>query len=68
MCEFCDVEFDLSQQRDWQREHRATVAEGYYTYLVRGVHEGNRLFLAAEGSEGCAFYYPKFCPECGRKL
>ena len=43
------------------------IADGDYAELLFGVEHGGRYVMVAEG-EGRAFYYPRFCPECGRRL
>lgn len=35
--------------------------------LRAGKDENSKVFLYAQGDEEC-YYYPKYCPECGRKL
>lgn len=68
MCEFCDLRYDESGRFSWNREQHTTVVDGEWTAIERGVEWNGRLFL--EGvSNGCTDrYYPKYCPECGRKL
>ena len=56
-CWFCD------------NEHSYIVLEtGWWISLVRGVTEDGRICIHADAEDSTDNYYPKFCPECGRKL
>ena len=43
------------------------LAVGPWTRLFAGIEEDGRIRLTAEGDYE-ADYYPKYCPECGRRL
>ena len=46
------------------------IARGEWAYaaLYIGVDENGNLRMFASGENDSDGYYPKFCPECGRKL
>ena len=44
------------------------AGEGAYAALYMGVDENANLKMYASGENNSDDYYPKFCPECGRKL
>ena len=67
-CKYCSrkPERDSSDMfYEWEDEE--TIANGQWTTMYIGVDEHGRLRLTARG-DGCADYFPKYCPECGRKL
>lgn len=67
-CKYCSrkPEFDRSGQfYDWDNEEE--IARGPWTLMYAGVDENGDMTLVASG-DGRAVYYPKYCPECGRKL
>ena len=45
-----------------------TIEEGAYIVLNAGIDEKSRLYFEAIGESYTDRYYPKYCPECGRKL
>ena len=50
---------------DWRNEFE--IARGPWTVIYGGVNCDGEVRLTASG-DGRADYYPKFCPECGRRL
>lgn len=44
------------------------LASGSGPWLIACKDPDNRLALHALCDDGAELYYPKFCPECGRKL
>lgn len=67
-CRYCNrkPEFDKSGSfYEWDNEEE--IAQGPWTLMYAGVDEKGRMILTASG-DGRAVYYPKYCPECGRKL
>lgn len=48
-------------------DNEEQIASGAWTAMYIGVDERGRLRLTACG-DGRADYFPKYCPECGRKL
>lgn len=73
MCKFCEI-------RKWDPNHQANNSI-YLTYsqYVGGAEMGivppqpedteNRIAIWTTDEDGIKdYYYPKFCPECGRKL
>lgn len=50
---------------DWCNEFE--IARGPWTIMYGGVNRDGKIRLTASGDDR-ADYYPKFCPECGRRL
>lgn len=68
-CSFCNVSYLWDEPLVSEREQRKDLSfDGNYVALIRGVDEDNRIFLIAQAEDDTDRYYPKFCPECGRKL
>ena len=67
-CYFCGIKYDKNQHSLFNRERRSLLAESHWAALIHGVDENNRPFIMAEGDDESDYYYPKFCPECGRNL
>lgn len=61
MCKYCQPRKEITP---WDN---IRLAFGDYTSLYLRPTLNGRLVLVAYG-EGEAKYYPKYCPECGRKL
>ena len=49
-------------------DNRDTVATGAYSALYIGIDKDGRLIMQGSGDDSTEYYYPKYCPECGRKL
>ena len=50
---------------EWDNE--IAVAEGGWTAMYIGVDADGAVRLTASGDDR-ADYYPKYCPECGRRI
>lgn len=59
-CEFCDI----NQCEEPERK----VVDGMWAQLMADFDKSGRVFLYASGDDYSDPYYPKYCPECGRKL
>lgn len=59
MCDFCDATIG---------EEEKVIASGDYSELIRFFDINGRLYLIGSGDDYTEWYYPKYCPECGRKL
>ena len=68
MCDFCDIRYDASATLDSEREKRQSLVYGFWATLIHGIDKNNRAFIVACGDDESDYYYPKFCPECGRRL
>lgn len=68
-CKFCHQTPDFFGDffEEWGPENNINLAKGSWTSLCIGVDRDGNTVLRAFG-DGIAEYYPKFCPECGRKL
>ena len=58
----------LNGLRWGQYESSETISSGPWTWLKACKDKDNRLALYGVGEDFTEMYYPKFCPECGRKL
>lgn len=53
----------------WQQyQSSLTIACGGYTAVRACKDEAGRTAIYASGDDYSELYYPRFCPECGRKL
>lgn len=74
MCKFCEQE--IIQGEDeldfydkgyyWDNEIEIADESGFST-LYMGVLRNGKYYISASGDDR-AWYYPKYCPECGRRL
>ena len=67
-CEYCGTKLKLSNSRYYRGENGVTIADGDYTALNIGVDEHGRVAMWAAADDYTDFYYPNYCPNCGRKL
>ena len=67
ICDIRPYSDDDEESFDDEIDEEQSIATGPYASLSFGVEHGGRYVMIASG-EGEAFYYPKFCPECGRRL
>ena len=44
------------------------IVEGEWSQLCVGADANGSFVMIAVGDDESDFYYPKFCPECGREL
>lgn len=44
------------------------LATGGWTELRAGKDKDGKVIMYGQGDGETNFYYPKYCPECGRKL
>lgn len=66
-CQFCEREPVFGKCGYIQCMSESCLAREPYTSLYIGVEESGRVYMDAIGDYE-ARYYPKFCPECGRRL
>lgn len=66
-CQFCEREPVFGKYGYDQYNSESCLAEEPYTSLYIGVEESGMVYMDANG-EYVERYYPKFCPECGRRL
>lgn len=68
-CSYCNqkpkLDSDGSFENYW---NEIEIAEGAWTSLKIGVDEEGRICMRALGDGYTENYYPKYCPNCGRKL
>ena len=68
-CKFCNMTPTID--KDWgydNWDNEISIARGSYTKLYIGVDEKGKVCIRACGDDYTDNYYPKYCPECGRKL
>lgn len=69
MCDFCERKVRLTKSGQYfHSTNGEIVAEGLYVDLSLGVDRNNNVCMWATGEDRTDYYYPKYCPECGRKL
>ncbi len=69
-CPYYEPDGDADQAcmcRDKTRLRRV-LASGPYIELYAVLDENFKLYIEASAEDFAGPYYPKFCPECGRKL
>ena len=68
MCRYCEIvpKYDDGWDNYWDNEIDIAEKSGW-TGLRMGVLRDGKIYIAATGDDR-AFYYPKYCPECGRSL
>ena len=66
-CKFCHQVPQYGGGRD-QYENEIEIVHGGWTSMYIGVAPHGEIFMNACGDDYTENYYPKFCPECGRKL
>lgn len=68
MCEFCDVKkMDIFTKEGWLDMvwNHNLVEPGEVLYVNR---DEKGVYIYGDGECSSDKYYPKFCPECGRRL
>ena len=67
-CKFCSMTPTIEDwgYRNWDNEIQLTFSG--WTTLYIGVDEVGKVCMRAYGDDYTDNYYPKYCPECGRKL
>lgn len=59
MCAYCNPR---------EMGSRFLVADGGYTSLYLEIIDEDRIGMYGVGDDYTDYYFPKFCPECGRRL
>ncbi len=67
-CGFCGITYDPSKRLEFKRERHEELVPGMWTQLRHGVDDNGQFFIFARGENDSERYYPKFCPECGRRI
>lgn len=60
-CDFCNKSLCL-------QDTPIAVVDALWSWLMADFDKDGRVFMYAEGDDRSDHYYPKWCPECGRKL
>jgi len=68
MCRYCEIvpKYDDGWDNYWDNEIEIADESGFTT-IYFGVSQNGKYYISASGDDR-AFYYPKYCPECGRSL
>lgn len=67
MCKYCSqIPKYGSEEFYWDNELEIADESGFTT-IYFGVLQNGKYYICASGDDR-AWYYPKYCPECGRKL
>ena len=67
-CKFCHQELVLKDGCYYEFYNQILLASGGWTALYIGVNKTGETVMRASGEDLTDNYYPKYCPECGRKL
>lgn len=75
MCEYCEIipqfyEDPLNGKTyyDEEKSQKILNKESWYTYLVIGADENGKIYIGPHYEGSSDFWYPNFCPVCGRDL
>ena len=68
-CEYCHRK-PAKNEYGWVEncDNETCLASGGWSSLYIGVNHSGRIVMRACGDDYTDDYYPKYCPECGRKL
>lgn len=70
MCKYCEIvpKYDDDDLWDNYWDNEIDIAkQSCWTGLRMGILRDGKIYIVATGDDR-VFYYPKYCPECGRKL
>ena len=72
MCNFCRIrKYDPN---NWIKNLNTCLCDSEFTHVYIGIaypdekDKVNKIVIWGSGEDSTDYYYPKFCPECGRKL
>lgn len=72
MCKFCERKPVINEKFNTffiiDNCEPLVAGGGAYEEIDIGIDEDGNVVLIAFGENQSDYYYPKFCPECGRKL
>lgn len=67
-CKYCERKPILNKYGIFEDyENEEIICVGTWSCISLGVDENGELVIVAHG-DGPTYYYPKYCPECGRKV
>ena len=71
-CWFCGPQYIENLDQDlYDEELRGQwrcIADGLWTSVMTGIDRNGFRFIFGYGDDYTERYYPRFCPECGRRL
>lgn len=68
-CKICGIKPSFWSDGTYLRyESAITLVDGGWTALRAGKDENDKVIMYGYGDGKTDLYYPKYCPECGRKL
>lgn len=68
-CKICNTKpYFYSDGMYSEYESSIDLATGGWTTLKAGKDKDDKVIMYGQGDGLTEFYYPKYCPECGRKL
>ena len=67
MCKYCSQIPEYGSEEFYWNNELEIADESGFTTIYFGVLQNGKYYIAASGDDR-AWYYPKYCPECGRKL
>lgn len=67
-CKYCERKPVFNEYGFFEScENEEIIRVGAWSCISLGVDENGELVIVAHG-DGPTYYYPKYCPECGRKV
>lgn len=67
MCKYCSQIPEYESGEFYWNNELEIADESGFTTIYFGVLQNGKYYISASGDDR-AWYYPKYCPECGRKL
>jgi len=69
MCKICGIKAQFYNDGCFNYyDSSISLAKGGWTSLCAGKDENDKVVMYGYGDGKTDLYYPKYCPECGRKL
>lgn len=67
-CKICSCKPSFYDEEYSLYHSTIMLVDGGWTEVVAGKDKNNKVIICGQGDGNTRFYYPKYCPECGRKL
>lgn len=68
MCKYCEMKPKIYDGWYCHYESGIDLATGGWTSISIGADPNGEVAMWGSGDGETDFYYPKFCPKCGRRL
>lgn len=68
-CKICRLKAHFWDDGEYlQYESSVKLVDGGWTSIFAAKDENDKVYIYGLGDDYTENYYPKYCPECGRKL